>query len=177
MKSINQMVLLTVFMGLVAGLTYSPISVRPIFAAPPDPCIEHPFPWGCQDRECENSPESSTISCCWRDNANGGRYVCQVCNVDDNGDIGGCSDVFPASKGTPDSSIVVPPPSGKAPPPSTEKCPDNSAVDKNGNCSLTTKLPDDTSDNNKPNLRGNILNDMMSSQSQDSSDSGKEQDN
>ena len=59
----------------------------------------------------------------------------------------------------------------------TEKCPDNSAVDQNGNCTPTTQLPDDTSDNNKPNLRGNILNDMMSTQSQESSDSGEEQGN
>ena len=177
MKSINQMVLLSVMIGLEALLIYGPISVKPIFAAPPDPCVEHPFPWGCQDRECETSPESNTISCCWRDNANGGRNVCQVCDIDDNGDIGGCSDVFPISKGIPDSSIVAPPPSGKAPPPSTEKCPDNSVVDQNGNCTPTTKLPDDTSNNNKPNLRGNILNDLMSGQSQDSSTSEQQQEN
>ena len=70
---------------------------------------------------------------------------------------------------------MSPLPSGKAPPPSTEKCPDNSAVDQNGNCTPITQLPGDTSDNNNPNLRGNILNDII--QSQDSSDSGEEQEN
>ncbi len=162
MKSINQMVLLTVIMGLVVGLIYGPISVKPIFAAPPDPCIEHPYPWGCQDRTCENSPESNTISCCWRDNANGGRNVCQVCDIDDNGDIGNCGEV--TSKGMPNDNVIAPPPSGKAPPPSTEKCPDNSAVDQNGNCTPTTQLPGDTSDNKPKFPRGDILGELQTNQ-------------
>jgi hypothetical protein len=175
MKSINQMVLLIAILGILAVLISNPITVKPIFAAPPSPCIEHPFPWGCQDRECVNSPESSTIQCCWRDNANGGGNVCQTCDVDENGDIAGCTDVNPAFKGTPDSNSVAPPPSGKAPPSSTEKCPENVAVDKTGNCSPTTQLPDDTSDNDKPNLRSNVLNDLMFSQSQDSSTSDNQE--
>ncbi len=163
MKSINQMVLLTVIMGLVVGLIYDPISVKPIFAAPPDPCIAHPFPWGCQDRKCENSPLSNTISCCWRDNTNGGRNVCQVCDIDDNGDIGDCGDVTPTSKGIPDSSVIAPPPSGVAPPPSTEKCPDNSAVDSKGNCTPTTQSPNDG--DNKPKFpSGDILGDLQTNQ-------------
>ena len=52
MKSINQMVLLSVMIGLEALLIYGPISVKPIFAAPPDPCVEHPFPW---DVKTENA--------------------------------------------------------------------------------------------------------------------------
>lgn len=165
------MVLLGLFMGIVVGEIYGPISVQPIFAAPPSPCIEHPFPWGCQDRECVNSPESNTIQCCWRDNANGGVTVCQVCDVDDNGDLGGCTDVSPAFKGAPDSSTVTPPPSGNAPPSSTEKCSDNVAVDKNGNCSPITQTPGEGNDDggDKSNLRDNVLNDMMFGQSQGSS--------
>jgi hypothetical protein len=177
MKNNKRILLLTVIMGLVAVLIYGPISSKPLFAAPPSPCIENPFPWGCQDRQCDNSPETSTISCCWRDNANGGVYVCQSCDIDDNGDIGGCTDVNPASEGKSNTDVISPPPSGKAPPASTEKCPDNSAVDQNGNCTPTSQMPDDPSDNTKPTLRGNVLDDLMFSQSQDSSTSEEEQEN
>jgi len=150
---------------LVAGLANSSISLQPVFANMPDPCFgKHSA--GCPNMVCSNHPALGTAHCCWTDIFND-RTVCQTCDVNtDTGDFENCSKV--ESKGHPDSSTVIPPPSGLAPPPSTEKCPDNSAVDQNGNCTPTTKLPDDTSDNNKPNLRGNILNDMMSSQSQDS---------
>jgi len=174
MKSINQMVLLTVIFGLVAGLIYDPISVKPIFAVPPDPCFGKHSP-GCPNMACSNNPATLTAHCCWTDIYND-RTICQSCDVNtDTGEFENCDYSF--SKGKPDSSIVIPPPSGKAPPPSTEKCPDNSAVDSNGNCTPMTQLPDDTSDNNKPNLRDNLLNDMMLSQSKDSSDSGEEQEN
>jgi hypothetical protein len=49
------------------------------------------------------------------------------------------------------------------------------AVDQNGNCSPSAQLPGDTSDDTKPNLRGNVLNDLMFSQSQDSYTSDEEQ--
>src|ERR1044072_1928388 len=107
---------------------------------------------------------------------NGVDRICQTCKIDyQTGDYVYCSTPHNASIGKPDSSIVAPPPSGNAPPPSTEKCPDNVAIDKNGNCSPITHMPSGDNglgDNNKPIFRGNILNDRMSSQSQDSSDSG-----
>jgi len=167
MKSNNWMVLLSIIMGIVVGLIYGPISINLILAAPPHPCFG-----GAQDYVCicENNPAKLTAKCCWHDSITGS-YACQTCEVNtDTGDFENCT-----SKGKPDSSVVAPPPSGKAPPPSTEKCPDNSAVDQNGNCTPTTQLPDDTSDNNKPNLRGNILNDLASSQGPDSSTSGEQQ--
>src|SRR6476659_2939675 len=170
MKSINQMVLLNVFMGLVAVLIFSPISLQPASAASPDPCFgKHSV--GCPSMDCTNNIEHLNATCCWTD-IHDGKTVCQTCDVNtDTGEFDDCTYVY--SKGGFDSSVIAPPPSGKAPPPSTEKCPDNSAVDQNYNCTPTTQLPDDTSDNNKPNLKGNILNDMMSTQSQDSSDSGE----
>lgn len=172
MKSINQMVLLTVFMGLVAGLILSPISIHPVLAAAPHPCFGGAADYSCI---CENNPAKLTATCCWYDTITGSED-CQTCEVNtDTGEFENCHNG--ASKGGFDSGVVAPPPSGKAPPPSTEKCPDNSAVGQNGNCSPTTQLPDDTSNNNKPNLRGNILKDMMSSQSEDLSGSGEEQEN
>ena len=172
MKSINKIVLLSVITGLTAGLIYGPISINLILAAPPHPCFG-----GAQDYVCicENNPAKLTAKCCWHDSITGS-YACQTCEVNtDTGEFENCHNG--ASKGGFDSGVVAPPPLGKAPPPSTEKCPDNSAVDQNGNCNPTTQLPGDTSDNNKPNLRGNILKDMMSTQSQDSSASGEEQEN
>jgi hypothetical protein len=169
MKSNNRMILPGIIIGIVVGLIYCPISIHVILAAPPHPCFG-----GAQDYVCicENNPAKLTAKCCWNDSITGS-YSCQTCEVNtDTGDFENCT-----SKGKSDSSVVAPPPSGKAPPPSTEQCPDNVAVDKNGNCTPTSQLPDDTSDNNKPNLRGNILNEMMFSQSQDSSDSGEEQEN
>jgi len=174
MKSINQMVLLTVVMGLVAVLIHSSISVQPIFAANPHYCFEH----DCGgDRLCDNNPKKGTATCCFRDPGTIPQSTtCQTCHVNTStGEFENCTNA--SSKGLPDNSIIAPPSSGKAPPSSTEKCPDNTAVGQNGNCTPTTQLPDDTSDNNKPNLRGNILNDMMSTQSQESSDSGEEQGN
>ncbi|HEX5904892.1 MAG TPA: hypothetical protein VFY50_02470 [Candidatus Nitrosocosmicus sp.] len=167
MKSNNRMVLLSIIMGMVVGLICGPISIHLILAAPPHPCFG-----GAQDYTCicENNPSKLTATCCWNDSITGA-FDCQTCEVNtDTGDFEACT-----SKGKSDSSVVAPPPSGKAPPASTEKCPDNSAVDQNGNCTPITQLPDDTSDNTKPNLRGNVLDDLMSSQSQDSVTSEKEQ--
>ena len=167
MKSINQLVLLNIIMGIVVGLIYGPISIQLILAAPPHPCFG-----GAQDYICicEINPAKQTANCCWYDTITGS-YACQTCEVNaDTGDFENCT-----IKGKPDSSVVAPPPSGKAPPASTENCPDNSAVDENGNCSPSAQLPDDTSSNTKPNLRGNVLDDLMFSQSQDSSNSAEEQ--
>jgi hypothetical protein len=165
MKSINALVIAFVLF-LVAGLGNSSISLQPVFANSPDLCFRK-HSAGCPGMACSNSPAFLSVHCCWTDIYND-KVVCQTCDVNtDTGEFENCSAV--ENKGKPDSSTVIPPPSGKAPPPSTEKCHDNSAVDKNGNCSPTTQLPYDTSDNNKHNLRGNILNDMMLSQSQDSS--------
>jgi hypothetical protein len=40
--------------------------------------------------------------------------------------------------------IVAPPPSGVAPPPSTQTCPENTALDANGNCAPVTQGPKET---------------------------------
>lgn len=66
--------------------------------------------------------------------------------------------------------IVAPPPSGVAPPPSTKTCPQNTAVDANGNCAPVTQGPKETpstdqgttqTDDNKPSKhklpKGDIL--------------------
>ena len=167
------MVLLTVIIGLVTGLISSPISVKPIFAEPPDP--------GFGGGDCYSAWGGDWLTCCWTEtdpNDPEGIEIhkCQDCIIEEPQPI--CGHPYPGFYKDPKGpGIIAPPPSGKAPPPSTEKCPDNSAVDQNGNCTPTTQLPHDTSDNNKPNLRGNILNDMMSTQSQDSSASGEEQEN
>lgn len=165
MKHINILGLLTVIIGLTVVLIFSPISIHLVLAAPPHPCFG-----GAQDYVCicDNNPSKQTATCCWYDPLTGGEG-CQTCEVNA-GDFENCT-----NKGKPDSSTIAPPPSGNAPPPSTEKCPDNVAVDTNGNCSPTTQMPGDSSDNNKPNLRGNILNEMMSTQSPDASDSEEQQ--
>jgi hypothetical protein len=167
MKSINQLVLLSIVVSITAGLMYGPISIHLVLAAPPHPCFG-----GAQDYTCicENNPAKLTATCCWYDPITGGND-CQTCDVNtDTGDFENCT-----SKGQLDSSVVAPPPSGIAPLTSTNQCPENVAVDQNGNCSPSAQLPDDTSDDTKPNLRGSVLNDLMFSQSQDSYTSDEEQ--
>jgi hypothetical protein len=173
MKRTN-IVVLAFGLLLVGGLAYSSVSLQPVFAQPPDICFgSHSA--ACPNMACSNNPAALSANCCWTDYP-ADKIVCQTCEVNtDTGEFENCSAV--ESKGGSGSGVVTSPPSGKAPPPSTEKCPNNSAVDQNGNCTPTTQLPGDTSDNNKPNLRGNILNDLISTQSQDSSDSGEEQEN
>ncbi len=170
MKHINS-IIITFALLLIVGLGYSEISVHPVLAAQPDPC----FLGDCTAKLCDNSPAKLKATCCWsKPGVIPAETVCQTCEVNTGtGEFENCTSV--ASKGSPDSSTLAPPPSGKAPPTSTEKCPDNAAVDKNGNCSPSAQLPDEDndagSDNNKPNLRGNVLNDLMFSQSQESSSS------
>jgi len=168
MKSINSVVLVFALL-LVVGLGYSEISLQSVSALPPDPCFgKHSA--GCPSMSCSNSPATLTAHCCWLD-IQDDTVVCQTCDVNtDTGEFENCTNVSPVSKGTLDGSIVAPSPSGKAPP-STEKCPDNVAVDKNGNCSPITQTPNEDNDGggDKPNLRDNVLNDMMFGQSQGSS--------
>jgi hypothetical protein len=47
---------------------------------------------------------------------------------------------------------TAPPPSGVAPPPSTQTCPENTALDANGNCAPVTQTPKEpkSSDDNNP---------------------------
>jgi len=171
MKSINASVIVFVLF-LVPGLASSSISLQPVFANLSDPYFRK-HSAGCPGMACSNSPAFLSAHCCWTE-IRDDKLVCQTCDVStDTGEFENCSAV--ENKGKPDSSTVIPPPSGKAPPLSTEKCPDNSAIDQNGNCTPTTQLPDDTSDNNKPNFRGDILNDMMLSQSQGSFMSEKQE--
>lgn len=137
MKSINLM-LLAFGLLLVGGLVYSSGSLHPVFAASPDPCFGKHSP-GCPGMSCSNSPATLSANCCWLD-IHDDTIVCQSCEVNtDTGEFENCTDV--ASKGKPDSSTVIPPPSGLAPPPSTEKCPDNSATDSKGNCTPITQSP------------------------------------
>jgi len=153
MKSINLMLLAFVLL-LVAGLAYSSVSLHPVFAEPPDPC----FGDGCEGTWC-NTDSTGNIDCCW-DGPNG-FPICQTCYTLDNGSINGCDP--PRTKGHPDSSTVIPPPLGLAPPPSTEKCPDNSAVDSKGNCTPITQFPNDG--DNKPKFpRGDILGELQTDQ-------------
>ena len=134
---------ITSLTALVSGAICSQLFTQPVQAAAPHPCFENPFPWGCQGRTCENSPESQTASCCWQDNASGGQYVCQVCSVDDNGDFVDCSEPQPQSSGgMPNAGIIAPPPLGVAPPPPTETCPENAARDAQGNCTPVTQTPE-----------------------------------
>ena len=171
MKYINNLTQIT-FVSLIAmGLTYSTVAIGNVYAAPPHPCFD-----GAQDYNCicENNPAKLTATCCWYDPITGGNN-CQTCEVNtDTGDFENCT-----SKGKPDSSVVASPPSGIAPPTAPEQCPENVAVDMNSNCSPSAQLPEEVndtgSDDTKSNLRGNVLNDLMFSQSQDSSTSEEEQ--
>jgi hypothetical protein len=172
MKNINNLEQIT-FVSLIAmGLSFSTVAIGNVYAAaPPHPCFG-----GAQDYTCicDNNPAKLTATCCWYDPITGGNN-CQTCEVNtDTGDFENCT-----SKVKPDSSVVAPSPSGIAPPTSTEQCPENVVADKNGNCSPSAQLPeednDSSSDDSKPTLRGNVLNDLMFSQSQDSSPSEEEQ--
>ncbi len=155
---------------LVAGLIYSPVSIRLVFAAPPHPCFSGAKDYSCI---CENNPAKLRATCCYFDTITGGTS-CQTCEVNtDTGEFENCE-----SKGRPGSSTIAPPPSGVAPPPSTETCPENTALDVNGNCTPVTQAPTSTdqgttiqpplpSDDNKPLKhklsKGNILGELPQS--------------
>lgn len=159
MKNNNQMFLLTAISLIAMGLVYGPIVINPGLAAPPDICFEE----HCAGKGCENNVENLTATCCW--DGGDGRTYCQTCDVNtDSGEFENCSNPRPIFSGQADDTIVTPPPTGNAPPPSTEKCPDNSAVDQNGNCTPVAQLPEDSSndDNSKPQIpRGNILGEIQ----------------
>ena len=141
-KTITSMVALLLF--LVAVLICGPISLHPVFAAPPDAC----FGDGCSNTKCVNQPEVLYAQCCWTE---GGHQYCQGCSINTNtGEFEKCSDVIQISKGRPDSSIIAPPPSGVAPPPSTTTCPANTALDANGNCAPLTQAPTDRGTTTQP---------------------------
>jgi hypothetical protein len=164
MKSISQMVLLSIILSITAGLIYNPILISPIFAAKPDPCFGKKSV-GCPNMVCSTS-QYNTATCCWTD-IHDDKVVCQQCHVNtDSGNLENCSNV--ENKGKSDRGFVAPPPSGVAPPPSTETCPDNTAKDSNGNCTPSTQSPGDSSndeeddDDNKPQFpRGNILGELQ----------------
>jgi hypothetical protein len=158
MKSINQMVLLSVIIALIAGLICSPVAVTPVMAEPRDPCFGG---GGCEGSICSTFDDPGYMSCCWL-GPNGENRICQTCKIDyETGEFIFCSTPHSEGKGGLGSSVVAPPPSGKAPPPSTEKCPDNSAVDSKGNCTPITQSPNDG--DNKPKFpRGDILGELQS---------------
>jgi hypothetical protein len=132
---------------LVAGLAYSSASLHPVFAEPPDPC----FGDGCEGTWCDSIFSGKADQCCWT--GPNGDQICQICWVLEGSESGGyfyCDP--PTTKGRPDSSTIAPPPSGVAPPPSTQTCPENTALDANGNCARVTQTPKEPklSDDNKP---------------------------
>jgi hypothetical protein len=127
---------------LVVGLAYGSVSLHPVFAEPPDPC----FGDECGLSSCDSiSPDAD--QCCWT--GPNGYIICQTCWVFE-GKYFYCDP--PRTKGKPDSSTIAPPPSGVAPPPSTQTCPENTALDANGNCAPVTQSPKEpkSSDDNKP---------------------------
>jgi hypothetical protein len=120
------------------GLVFTPISLHPVFAAPPHPCFNGDQSYNCN---CENNPAKLQATCCWDDPITG-MAGCQVCQVNtDTGEYENCREVL--SKGKPDTSTIAPPPSGVAPPPSTTTCPANTVLDTNGNCAPLTQAPTD----------------------------------
>ena len=152
---------------LVAGLIYSPVYICPVFAAPPHPCFNDAKDYNCI---CENNPAKLRATCCWFDPITG-VTSCQTWEVNtDTGEFENCE-----SKGRPGSSTIAPPPSGVAPPPSTTTCPENTALDANGNCAPVTQGPIDqgttqppsSDDNNKPSKpklpKGDIIGELPQS--------------
>jgi hypothetical protein len=143
----SEALVVTSLLFLVAVLIYGPISLHPVFAAPPDQC----FGSRCSGlSDCDNNPEKLTATCCWTDPRDIPPYPkCQTCHVNtDTGEYEDCTDV--ASKGKSDSTVIAPPPSGVAPPPSTTTCPANTALDTNGNCAPVTQGPTDQGATTQP---------------------------
>ena len=162
MKNINHMFLLTAISLIAIGLFYGPVATSPILAAPPDICFEE----HCAGKGCENNPARLTATCCWT--GGDGRTYCQTCEVNtDSGEFENCDNPRPIYLGQPDDTVVAPPPTGKSPSQSTEKCPENSAIDSKGTCTPTAQSPDESSadDDNKPKLpRGDILGELQTNQ-------------
>lgn len=130
--------------------------------------------------ECDANPETNLIKCCQDETDSKGLTIrwCTVCT--NTAPPSDCNERFPESKGSPDSTVIAPPPSDVAPPPSTTTtCPENTALDANGNCEpmtqtspstdqgTTTIQPPPTSDDNKPLKhklpKGNILGELPQS--------------
>jgi hypothetical protein len=109
-----------------------------------------------------NSKTSNIWYCCYEetdtDTGNSVGIYCATCYDDGTGNLAcGAYDKVESIK-PPDGGEVfpkdtAPPPSGVAPPPSTETCPENTALDANGNCAPSTQGPSTeppSSDDNKP---------------------------
>src|SRR5262245_48136154 len=93
---------------LVSGAIGSHFFVRPVTAEPPDPC----FGDDCEGTSCNNlAGSASSLECCWTA-PSGDKIVCQICNVDENGDFYGCDNPRVTS-----STTAPLPPTGVAPPP------------------------------------------------------------
>ena len=78
MKSINSVVIVFGLL-LVVGLTYSSVSLQPVFANLPDPCFGKHSP-GCANMVCNNNPLLGTAHCCWTELYTD-KTVCQTCDV------------------------------------------------------------------------------------------------
>jgi hypothetical protein len=163
-------ILVFALLFLVAGLAYSSVSLHPVFAEPRDPC------WGdeCEGTKCSPFGDFG-VRCCWT--GPNGFDICQICYILEDGQIDGCDP--PNTKGNPDSSSIAPPPSGVAPPSSTQTCPENTALDANGNCAPVTQTPKEPklSDDNKPSKPklpkgGGVLEQPSSDQAKSGGNSG-----
>jgi hypothetical protein len=142
---------------LIVTLIYSSLSTKFVqlsSAKGPSLCFESPQYGFCKDRKCINvgigegePPSQNKASCCWTD-TNSGEKMCEVCEV--NTDTGEFENCHIYSKGKPDTSTIAPPPSGVAPPPSTQTCPENTALDANGNCAPVTQGPKDQQGTKEP---------------------------
>jgi hypothetical protein len=156
-NSTNNIIIKSMIIGFVplvllfSGLVQNPFFVVPVFAEPPDPC----FGDGCEGGFCNDLFPGKAVQCCW--NGPNGNSICQLCWTDDQGNFFYCDP--PRTKDKADSSTIAPPPSGVAPPPSTQTCPENTALDANGNCAPLTQGPTDqgttaqppsSTDDNKP---------------------------
>jgi hypothetical protein len=129
-------------MFLVSGAICGQLLVFPVWAAPMHPC----FDGGCPGyRNCINEPGRLKATCCWKEpGVIPPEINCQTCNVNtDTGEFEDCHDAQ-ASEGLLGPGVIAPPPSGVAPPPPTETCPENTALDAQGNCTPLTQGPQET---------------------------------
>jgi hypothetical protein len=121
------LVFASLLLFLVAGLIYyhSPLSVH---ALPPDPCFGQHNAF-CLDQYCKNDPERLKATCCWKF-ADTGQSVCQDCDINtDTGEFENCT-----TAGRKGVSL----------PPLIQACPENTALDANGNCAPVIKNPPST---------------------------------
>ena len=138
--------------------------------------------------DCIPEQKTNIVNCCYKEyDTDTGETVaiyCAVCYDNGTGNLA-CDayekveSIKPPDGGQVFPKDTAPPPVGVAPPPpppSTQTCPDNTALDANGNCTPVTQGPTDqgtttqpppSDDNNKPSKpklpKGNILGELPQS--------------